>query len=82
MIADHAWQECRPALLAPAGHDPNYTAMLNRAIIVVWRRMTPQQRQRFHLFTCRDDRTPDTAELMTWMRTQISTEHARLMNLN
>jgi hypothetical protein len=80
VVTPHPWQECRPALLALDGHDPNRTAVANRAMIQVWRRTTPEQRQQFHRLTCLNDIGAESQALMKWFREQMAFEEARLLN--
>ncbi len=74
----HFWWWCRPALFVL--QDPNSTidtTYENGVIERVWERMNDDQRHRFHRFSCENDTTDATLQVIDDMREAIRKERGR-----
>jgi hypothetical protein len=67
VVIEHKWWECRPAfLLTESATTPK--------VDKVWRAMSDSQRHRFHKFTCEDDKSSATIEVIYQMRAALNRE--------
>lgn len=72
-MQDHPWFECRPALLL-LNAIPEAEVLGTAAVDKVWAAMNDADRHRFHQFTCQQDRSQRTLDVIYEMRAALNRE--------
>jgi hypothetical protein len=75
LMTPHPWFECRPALLLLPGAEPEPDGAFGLTKVEkVWAGMNDADRHRFHKFTCENDRSERTIDVIYQMRAALNRE--------